>query len=576
MSAPLVENWVEDGTLEASEAVLTAADEYALAHHRTAPCLRATELDHGTLLRPVRLASRAYWALATALAWHGLRDEPQRLMELGATAYRALMIGAWDMAAGAVLRLGGTTLLLALGYCPLGRLAFARPLRRFYVRLSRQLETKTCAIGQVFRSLAMSVISRQGLMSVSAATLLPLLQAALPHGQGLVWGLRLLLASMTTTAFITVLWPSHIVPGNPFRPEPHFALAHPRHPAGQRIGVLVAHLGTTTSPAPRDVGRFLSEFLSDRRVVEINPWVWRSILNGLIVPLRKYSSGRLYQRLFDTVTEANGASPLLHYTTRFANNLQAALGDRFAVAVGMRYGEPSLASALHELKAAGCQQIVLLPKNPQYSSTTTGSIYDAVFAELQRERNVPTLRVVRPYFEHPQYIESLARVTRAFLDRHEPVDKVIMSFHSIPERYYLSGDPYPYHCEATAAALAAALQLKPEQWVLTYQSVFGKDPWLRPATDATVAWLAQTGVQRVAVVCPGFLTDCLESVDENGTENRNIFLEHGGQDLLLVPCLNDEQGWCAGAAQLVREEAAGWLCSSGLLTLSGIVAITRR
>jgi ferrochelatase len=231
---------------------------------------------------------------------------------------------------------------------------------------------------------------------------------------------------------------------------------------------------------------------------------------------------------------------------------------------------------LDDLKAAGCQkvatcpsslvnpsqplssfQILVVPEYPQYSSTTSASIYDELFAQLRQYRNVPTIRIATPYYDHPAYIASLAAVTKTYLADKPTVEKHIISFHGIPERYHLQGDPYPWHCEQTALALAEAMGWRDSEWVLTYQSVFGKDPWLRPATDDTVASLAKQGrgssfhliklsphlglgLKRVSIVCPGFLTDCLETVDENGTENADVFKEHGGEEVVLVPCLNDE------------------------------------
>jgi ferrochelatase len=287
--------------------------------------------------------------------------------------------------------------------------------------------------------------------------------------------------------------------------------------------------------------------------------VWLSVLNLVILPARQFSSGSLYSR-FTAGVDTQGKPPLIFYTQKLAEKLQRELGGVFDVEIGMRYGKPSIVDAVGRLKARGCERVVLLTAYPQYSGTTTASIYDEAFTSLAAHRYVPALRVIQPYYAHPGYIAALADVTQRFLAQHpQGFDKILISFHGIPERYHLRGDPYPYHCEETANALAAALGLKDDAWMMTYQSVFGKDPWLLPATDETVEALGHAGAKRLAIVCPGFLSDCLETVDENGYENRKIFLESGGEELLVVPCLNDDDGWAREAATIVREEAVGWI-----------------
>eukprot|EP00730_Choanoeca_flexa_P017321 TRINITY_DN8325_c0_g2_i1.p1 TRINITY_DN8325_c0_g2~~TRINITY_DN8325_c0_g2_i1.p1 ORF type:complete len:577 (+),score=108.31 TRINITY_DN8325_c0_g2_i1:140-1870(+) len=568
------EKLANDGSVTAETVNLDAATTYALQHHETEPCLRAQEMDFGRVPLEMKIATTSFWSVLTALAVKNAVNRYSTLPSdiVGELTSLALHIRSINRSAivGSTLRLiahGSTIVLALLSYCPVGRLAFGRPLRRMYVRLAAKLRAKdTSQLMVVVSSLVKLVTSRQGILGLINVLVLPslikVLSSARFPGAGalrnIVSGLQLLLTTTSATALLTAVCPSHIVPSNPWRDEPDFELAEPELAETGKIGVLVCNLGTTPTPKPNDVAAFLREFLSDPRVVEIYPSVWQTVLYGLIVPIRKYTSGQLYARLFATVASTQGESPLLYYTRRFADRIGLVLGDRYQVAIGMRYGEPSIRHGLDHLKAKGCQKIIALPEYPQYSSTTTASIYDELFAQLSRYRNVPTLRVVPPYYEHPAYISSLADVARAYLKDKPPVEKYIISFHGIPERYHLRGDPYPWHCERTASALARAMEWPADQWVMTYQSVFGKDPWLRPATDDTVESLAQQGLKRIAIICPGFLTDCLETVDENGTENADLFVENGGESVELIPCLNDEQVWCSKAAEIIAQEAQGW------------------
>eukprot|EP00045_Choanoeca_perplexa_P011206 m.117648 g.117648 ORF g.117648 m.117648 type:complete len:577 (+) comp15548_c0_seq3:939-2669(+) len=564
----------EDGSVSATHVNLEEASQRALALHETEPCLRAQEMDSGQVPAPMKAASAAFWGILTAIAAKDLvtryRSLPADLLaaltNVGVTAFtgdRTAIVASIVQ----VMSLSSTIVLALLSYCPVGRLAFGRPLRRAAVRLAHKLQradaTKLATIVATLRKL---IRSPQGALGLVNALILPALERTVASAtfplagvlRNVLAGLRLMLTTVSGVALATALHPGHLIPSNPWRPEPSFAQAQPPL-VGNPVGVLICNLGTTVSPKPKDVASFLKEFLSDPRVVEIYPVVWQSVLNGLIIPLRKYTSGRLYARLFNSVPSTQGESPLTYYTRRFADRLGQELGSQYMVTIGMRYGEPSMRQGLDELKAAGCQKILVVPEYPQYSSTTSASIYDELFAQLRRYRNVPTVRIATPYYDHPAYIASLASVTKSYLADQAPVEKYIISFHGIPERYHLQGDPYPWHCEQTALALAEAMGWGDSDWVLTYQSVFGKDPWLRPATDTTVEALADQGLKRIAILCPGFLTDCLETVDENGTENADVFKEHGGEEVVLVPCLNDEPVWCANAAKIVLQETQGWV-----------------
>lgn len=331
---------------------------------------------------------------------------------------------------------------------------------------------------------------------------------------------------------------------NPWTPEPRL-----RQPG--TVGVILANLGTPTAPTPAAVARFLREFLMDPRVIEIPRAIWFFILNLFIVPLRRYSSAQLYRRIF---TEEG--SPLLFIGRRQAEALQARMPD-VPVELGMRYGQPSIEGAMARLKEKGCERILVVPAYPQYSGTTSASIIDAASDAARRYRFVPALRIAPPYPADPGYIKALARTIEEAAAGFD-YERLVLSYHSIPTRYVALGDPYPRDCVATTEALVACLRLKDERWLMTYQSIFGRDRWLGPQTESELVRLAQAGVKRVLVACPGFLVDCLESVDEIGHEAARAFKNAGGEELRLVPCLNDHPAWIGGLARLVDRELSGW------------------
>ncbi len=307
-------------------------------------------------------------------------------------------------------------------------------------------------------------------------------------------------------------------------------------PAG-RIGVLVANLGTPEAPTPAAVRRYLREFLGDPRVVELPRLPWLLVLNLLVLPLRSRRSARLY----GSVWTADG-SPLLSGSRRLATAIGEAVaretGAAVPVELGMRYGRPSIASALRSLAATGCDRIAVLPLFPQYSGTTTGSVFDAVATELRGWRSVPGLTMIRSYHDDGGYIEALAASVRgAWAEGGEP-DRLVLSFHGLPERYVRAGDPYQAQCRATASLLAAALGMAADRLLVTYQSRFGREPWLQPCTDRTLQAFARTGVAAVDVLCPGFAVDCLETLEEIGMLNRRLFLAAGGRRFRYIPALN--------------------------------------
>jgi ferrochelatase len=325
----------------------------------------------------------------------------------------------------------------------------------------------------------------------------------------------------------------------------------------QSTGVLLTNLGSPDAPTARALRRYLREFLGDRRVVDLPRLVWWPILHGIILNVRPPRSARLYRRIWS----AEGA-PLVAIARRQEAALQQALASRLGtppqLALGMRYGNPSIASALAALSDAGCTRILVLPLYPQYFAGTSGSTFDAVAAALVRWRRVPALRFVDDYHADEGYIGALAASIRDTWAREGEPDRLLMSFHGIPVRYARAGDPYPEQCQRTANLLAAALGLPYERWLLGYQSRFGREPWLEPYTDVTLrSWGAQ-GVRRVDVVCPGFAADCLETLEEIAILNRKFFLAAGGEQFRYLAALNDRPDHIAALADLVVRNLAGW------------------
>ena len=312
----------------------------------------------------------------------------------------------------------------------------------------------------------------------------------------------------------------------------------------QPIGVLLVNVGSPDAPETAAVRRYLAEFLGDPAVVRLPRWFWLPLLHGIILPLRGPKSAALYRKVWTPE-----GSPLITLSKAQGRGLQRELGDGYRVEVAMRYGNPSIESALERLKAAGCRDLVLAPMFPQYSGTTTGTVVDAVRAARARRGESEPL-VVSAFFDDPDYVAALAASVRSRVQDAD-VDHYVFSFHGIPLRYVTAGDPYREHCERTAAALAKALGLPPERWTQVYQSRFGREEWLRPYAAEAIPELAKTH-KRVVAVCPAFTTDCLETLEEVRMELGHDFKEAGGKDWTVVPCLNDDAQWLAALAGIVR------------------------
>lgn len=319
------------------------------------------------------------------------------------------------------------------------------------------------------------------------------------------------------------------------------------------LGILLTNLGTPDTPTASALRRYLAEFLWDRRVVDVPRPLWWLILHGIILRTRPARSARLYRKVW---TEAG--SPLLLIAQRQQALLQQALDARWPgrsrVALGMRYGNPSIATALTELRAGGVQQILVLPLYPQNSCSTTASTLDAVAEALRATRDVPTLRFVADYHADAAYIDALAASVREAQEADGPVQRLLFSFHGTPERYRREGDPYYQQCLTTARLAAERLGLHDGQWQVSFQSRFGREPWLQPYTDEVLKQLPAQGVTRVQVICPGFSADCLETLEEIAEENREVFLHAGGESFQYIPALNDRPDHIAALADIVARE----------------------
>lgn len=338
----------------------------------------------------------------------------------------------------------------------------------------------------------------------------------------------------------------------PFRKEPPHT-----HGTISQSAIVLVNLGTPDEPTRKSVRRYLKQFLSDPRVVEIPSRIWWFILHLIILPFRSGQSAAKYRSIW-----TKDGSPLRVYTAQQASKLQAMLAERghedVKVAMAMRYGSPALLDVLDELKQMGCDRIVVLPAYPQYSGTTTASIWDAVFAHYKRVRNVPELRLVKHYHDHEGYILALRDTVQAYWDQHGRGQKLVMSFHGVPKRTLELGDPYFCECQKTGRLLAAALGLDESEYLLTFQSRFGKAEWLQPYTAPTVQQLGRDGVERIDVICPGFTSDCLETLEEISMEVRHDFITAGGKEFHYIPCLNASPAWIRGMAEIAEQHLIGW------------------
>jgi ferrochelatase len=335
-----------------------------------------------------------------------------------------------------------------------------------------------------------------------------------------------------------------------------------QHTELSAVGVLLANLGTPDAPDTPALRRYLREFLSDPRVIELPRFTWSIILNLFILPTRPAKSAELYRKIW-----WEEGSPLLVISRRQAAALQEHLrprvGNPLHVAIGMRYGNPSIRSGLRELAEKGCRRILVLPLYPQYAGATVGSTFDAVAAELSGWRWVPEVRTVHGYFEDPAYIRSLAASIREAWENGGPPEKLLFSFHGIPQRYFDGGDPYFCLCQKSARLTAGELGLPRDRWEVSFQSLFGKEEWIKPYTDKTIEAMARSGIRSLDVICPGFSADCLETLEEIDGLNREIFHHAGGERFRYIPCLNDRPDHMQAIAGVVLHHLHGWVEAPG-------------
>jgi ferrochelatase len=343
----------------------------------------------------------------------------------------------------------------------------------------------------------------------------------------------------------------------PSSSDTHRPAGHPPVQHG-RIGVLLLNLGTPDATDYWSMRRYLKEFLSDRRVIEVPRWKWWPILNGIILTVRPGRKGKDYAKIWNN--ERN-EGPLKTITRSQAEQLARLLGDeRIVVDWAMRYANPTTAERLAWLQAQGCDRILLVPLYPQYAAATSATACDQAFRALMQMRWQPAVRVAPAYFEDPAYIEAIASSVRnhlATLD-FQP-DTIIASFHGMPQAYLEAGDPYHCQCQKTSRLVRETLGLPTDRWLTTFQSQFGSDPWLQPYTIDTVEQLAKSGTKRLAIVAPGFSADCLETLEELDMENRHAFLSNGGERFAYIPCLNDSDAGVGVIASVVRRELMGWI-----------------
>ena len=299
-----------------------------------------------------------------------------------------------------------------------------------------------------------------------------------------------------------------------------------------KTGILLANLGTPEAPTSDAVKRYLRQFLSDTRVVDFPRLLWWPLLRGVILPIRSPRVAKLYQSVW-----MEEGSPLMVYSRRQEKALAARLPD-MPVALGMSYGKPSLQSAVESLLAQGVDHIVVLALYPQYSCSTVAAVWDELARILAKKRAIPGISFIRDYAEHPDYIHALAASVRASFAVHGEPDLLLLSYHGIPQRYANQGDDYPQRCRDTTRELVSALGLPPERVMMTFQSRFGREPWLTPYTDETLKMLGEKGTKHIQVLCPGFAADCLETLEEIAVQNREIFLEAGGKQYEYIPALN--------------------------------------
>ncbi len=338
-----------------------------------------------------------------------------------------------------------------------------------------------------------------------------------------------------------------------YNPEPKY-----EHGEQLKVGILIANLGTPEAPTAKALRPYLRQFLSDARIVEIPRIIWWFILNCIILVIRPKKSAEKYASVW-----TKEGSPLLAHAQKQALLLRGFLGQKikspFAVELGMSYGNPSMASAIAKLKAQHCDRILVFPLYPQYAASSTASALDAVWRVLLKTRNVPAIRTIKHYHDHPAYISALAQSVREHWRINGKPSKLVMSFHGVPKFHLLKGDMYHCECHKTGRLLAEALALNKDEYLIAFQSRFGKQEWLKPYLAGTLEALGKANTKRVDVICPGFSSDCLETLEEIAIEGKHIFQSHGGGDYEYIPALNENEAWIHAMTAIALENMQGWV-----------------
>lgn len=338
-----------------------------------------------------------------------------------------------------------------------------------------------------------------------------------------------------------------------YNPEPDF-----KHGDQLKVGILLANLGTPDAPTARALKPYLRQFLMDKRVVEIPRFIWWWILNCIILVIRPSKSAEKYAQVW-----TKDGSPLLVYAKKQRQMLQGYLGQKikspFVIELGMSYGNPSMQSAIENLKAQHCDKILVFPLYPQYAASSTAASLDAVWKTLLKMRNVPAIRTIRQYHDHPAYINAMAKSIRAYWSKNGKPEQLIMSFHGVPKVHLTKGDPYHCACHKTARLIAETLELNEKQYQVAFQSRFGKQEWLKPYLAETLETLGQAKTKRIDVVCPGFSSDCLETLEEIAMEGKEIYQSNGGGEYHYIPALNAQEPWIHAMTDIALEHLQGWV-----------------
>ncbi len=331
-----------------------------------------------------------------------------------------------------------------------------------------------------------------------------------------------------------------------------------QHDSQSRTGILLINLGTPEAPTAKALRPYLKQFLSNSRVIELSPWLWNIVLYGFILNFRPKKSAEKYAQIW-----MPEGSPLKVHTERQTKLLRTLLEKNLQpapiVEYAMNIGNPSISTVLQQMKARGCERILTIPLFPQYASSSTAAAMDGVFDSLKNMRNMPAIRSIKQYHDNPGYIAALAQNITEYWQQHGKPNKLIMSFHGIPRKTLDQGDPYHCSCQKTGRLLAAALELNPDQYQVCFQSRFGAAKWLTPYTSEALEQLGQANTARVDVVCPGFVSDCLETLEEIAIEGKETFVKAGGKDFHYIPCLNERDDWIQTLSDLATANLHGWL-----------------